>query len=148
MRVVSWNPEEFAPEILSNCMERIEKAAIVVRDAARAKMTGFKYKWKEHGPYNSGKYHNQVWTARDYDALKKTIRVTRKYEAGMLGGSPAYGFRLASNMNVWVMAGNYKTWYAQQVEYGHGGWKGGAHPFLRTAFKESMAKMKSIMENG
>ena len=26
MRVASWNPEEFAPEILSNCMERIEKA--------------------------------------------------------------------------------------------------------------------------
>jgi|GEM_PF-2206975 len=145
MRIASWNPEEFAPEILSNCMERIEKAAVVVRDAARAKMTGFKYTWKEHGPYSTGKYHGQVWTARDYNALKETIRVTKKKESGLTGG---FGYKAAKNMNVWIMAGNYKTWYAVQVERGRGEWRGKPHPFLRPAFQESQDKIKSIVENG
>jgi HK97 gp10 family phage protein len=145
MRVASWNPEEFAPEILSNCMERIEKAAIVVRDAARAKMTGFKYTWKEHGPYKTGAYRGQIWTARDYDALKATIRVTKKKETGIGAG---VGFKAAKDMNVWILAGQFKTWYAIQVEFGRGEWKGKPHPFLRPAFNESMGKIKSIIENG
>ena len=145
MRIASWNPEEFAPEILNGCMERIEKAAIVVRDAARAKMTGFKHTWKEHGPYNLGKYHGQIWTARDYDALKGTIRVTKKWD---VGGSGSFGFRAAQGMNVFIIAGNYKTWYAIQVENGKAGWRGGPHPFLRPAFRESMAQIKFIVENG
>jgi hypothetical protein len=145
MRVASWNPEEFAPEILSGCMERITKAAIVVRDAARGKMAGFKHTWKEHGPYKSGKYAGKIWTARDYDALKETIRVVTKKEKGLTGG---FGFKAAKDMNVWIMAGNYKTWYAVQVERGKGGWLGGAHPFLRPAFRESIGEIKSIVENG
>jgi hypothetical protein len=145
MRVVSrWNPEEFAPEILHGAMERIEKAAIVVRDAARAKMVGFKYTWKEHGPYGSGDYAGKIWTARYYDALKETIRVTKK-ETGLNAG---YGYRAAKDMNVWIMAGQFRTWYAVQVEYGRGEWKGKPHPFLRPAFKESLDKIKSIVENG
>jgi hypothetical protein len=143
MRVASWNPEEFAPQILSGAMERIEKAAIVVRDAARAKMTGFKHTWKEHGPYSTGKYHGQIWTARDYNALKETIRVTKKKE--MYEGS---GFRVAKDMNVWILAGQYRTWYAVQVEFGRGEWRGKPHPFLRPAFRESMSQIKSIIENG
>ena len=144
MRVASWNPEEFAPEILSNSMERIEKAAYVVRDAARGKMTGFKHTWKEHGPYKTGAYHGQIWTARDYDALKETIRVTKK-ETGLTGG---FGYKAAKGMNVWIMAGNYRTWYAIQVEKGRGEWRGRPHPFLRPAFRESMDRIKSIVENG
>ena len=145
MRIAAWNPAEFAPEILSGCMERIEKAALVVRDAARSKMTGFKYTWKEHGPYSTGKYHGQIWTARDYGALKETIRVVKKKETGLDAG---YGYKMAQHMNVWIMAGNYKTWYAVQVEKGRGEWRGKAHPFLIPAFKESAGKMKSIVENG
>ena len=145
MRVANWNPEEFAPEILSNCMERIEKAAYVVRDAARAKMTGFKHTWKEHGPYKTGAYHGQIWTARDYNALKETIRVTKKKETGIEAG---VGYKVAQDMNVWIMAGNYKTWYAVQVEKGRGEWRGKPHPFLRPAFRESMDRIKSIVENG
>lgn len=141
MRVASWNPEEFAPEILSGAMERIEKAAIVVRDAARGKVRV--YAGKLHGPYKTGKYAGKIWTARDTDNLLKTIRVTKKRE--FQGG---FGFKAAANMNVWIMAANYKTWYAQQVEFGRGGWKGGAHPFLRPAFRESMPEIKSIVENG
>ena len=57
------------------------------------------------------------------------------------------GIKLA-NRNIWVMAGNFKTWYAKQVEYGKGGWKGGAHPFLRPAMRKSRAKLKMIIEGG
>jgi len=145
MKIASLKPEEFAPEILSGAMERIEKAAIVVRDAARAKMTGFKHTWKEHGPYSTGKYHGQIWTARDYNALKETIRVTKKKETGLTGG---FGYKAAKDMNVWILAGQFKTWYAVQVEFGRGEWKGKPHPFLRPAFNESMGKIKSIIENG
>jgi len=143
MRVASWNPEEFAPEILSNCMERIEKAAIVVRDAARRKVPV--WKGKLHGPYKKGKYAGERWTAREYGGLLKSIRVTKKKESYMDGG---FGFRVANNMNVWIMCGNFLSFYAVQVEFGRGGWKGGAQPFLRPAFNESMAQIKTIIENG
>jgi hypothetical protein len=122
-------------------MERLRKAAEVVRDKARfiCKV----YVGKLHGPYTAGKYAGKVWTARDTDNLLRTIRVveskTRTSEFNSNTGA-VIKFR-----NVWVMAGNYKTWYAQQVEFGRGGWKGGAHPFLRKALYSSREKMISIL---
>jgi len=140
MRVSNWHPEQFDGEIVGASMERLRKAAYVVRDSARSKMVGFKHTWKEHGPYNSGKYAGKVWTARDYAALERTIRVVEKHgQEGFL----AQAFR-----NVWVMAGNYKTWYAQQVEFGKAGWKGGPHAFLRPALNQNKDKIRSILENG
>lgn len=138
MRVSNWHPEAYDGEIVGASMERLRKAAIVVRDAARAKAKV--YVGKLHGPYRTGKYAGKVWTARDTDNLLKTIRVVEKNDGN--------GFAMEAYKNVWVMAGNYKTWYAQQVEYGRGGWKGGAHPFLRPALNQNKDRIRSILENG
>jgi hypothetical protein len=50
--------------------------------------------------------------------------------------------------NIWVMAGAYDPWWALQMEYGHGGWKGGAKPFFRPAMRESMGEVVAICESG
>jgi hypothetical protein len=65
-----------------------------------------------------------------------TIRVVRKH------GS--------SERNVWVMAGNYNTWWALQLEYGRGAWMGKAKSFLRPALNaaSSNSKIKGILEGG
>lgn len=140
MRVASWNPERFIAESIGASMDRLRKAAVVVRDAARAKVLPV-WPGPYHGPYKTGKYAGKIWTARDQDNLLKTIRVVEKRE------SSGFAFAQASK-NVWIMAGNYKTWYAQQVEFGKGGWKGGPHPFLRPAFNQSKTEIRSILENG
>jgi hypothetical protein len=71
---------------------------------------------------------------RDPGALVATIRVVRKK------GDPT--------RNIWIMAGNYKTWWAVQTEYGRGGWKGGAKAFLRPAMAKAPATIKAILEGG
>lgn len=138
MRVSNWNPEQFDGEIIGASMERLRKCAVVVRDSARSKVRV--YAGKLHGPYKTGKYAGKVWTARDTDNLLKTIRVVEKNDGN--------GFAMQAYRNVWVMSGNYKTWYAQQVEYGRGGWKGGAHPFLRPALNQNKDRIRSILGGG
>lgn len=138
MRVSNWNIESQGAAIVDESMRRLRIAANVVRDAARGKVSGFKHTWKEHGPYNSGKYAGKIWTARDYDALKKTIRCVEKKDVSAFG--------VQAYQNIWVMSGNYKTWYAAQVEYGRAGWRGGPHPFLRPAVNENKSKINAIME--
>jgi len=74
---------------------------------------------------------------REIGALRRTIRVTEKTgESGLIG------------RDVRVIAGNRKTWYALQVEYGRGGWKGGAHPFLRPAMRGRKAEIQRVIEGG
>jgi hypothetical protein len=103
---------KYDSEFLEAALDRVEKAANVIRDDAkpilRAKLKG---NWTEHGPYRTGKNAGQIWTERYKQEMVKTIRTVRS--------------RDKSKKNVFVMAGNYKTWWALQMEYGHGDWKGG-----------------------
>ena len=124
-------------------MGRVEKAAVLLRDTARNKVPVWQGPF--WGPYKTGKHAGMIWTARDHDNLLKTIRVTKKKDT-----FTNLSFGLASHMNIWVMCGNYKTWYANQVEYGRGEWKGKKtrHPYLRPAIKQSRADMIRIVENG
>ena len=109
-------------------MDRLRKAAGVIQLDAILKC--------KVGTINrpaSGQY----WTEREIGALRRTIRVTEKIGPKGLEGR-----------DVRVIAGNRKTWYAVQVEYGRGGWKGGAHPFLRPAISGRKAEVQHIIENG
>jgi hypothetical protein len=71
------------------------------------------------------------------DIMAKTIRVVEKKGLGLHAGP-----------NVRVYAGNYKTWWAKQMEYGRGAWKGGAWPFMRPAITGSKAQIKMVLETG
>jgi hypothetical protein len=134
MGEIVFNFEQYDGQIAKSCMERIVKAAGVIAESARSKC-------KEGNisrPVSSkGKYAGQFWTERTPGAMRKTIRVVEKHGAA--------GF---VSRDVRVIAGNKKTWWATQMEFGRGKWKGGAKPFLRPAMNGSKSEVQSIIENG
>jgi hypothetical protein len=128
-------------EFFDAALDRVESAADVIRDKAKVKLnTILAEQWKEHGPYKTvrndktGKKSGASWTARYHKEMVNTIRTVRSK-------NPAV-------KNIWVMSGNYDAWWALQLEYGKGGWKGGAKPFFRPALSESMSDVVDICENG
>ena len=138
MRVSNWNIERFDGEIIGASMDRLRKAADVVKVAAiqnlfkemgKGKTTGI-----SHGPYKTGDYAGEPWTARHYGSLLKTIRVTEKWEVGALVA--VFG----EEKNVRVYAGNYLVWWAKIFEY--------YRPYLRPALNKSKARIRQILENG
>jgi hypothetical protein len=133
--LINWNPEEKIPAIVNASMEILEAACNIIRDDAKQKLkVQLRGNWREHGPYASGKYAGKIWTAREKAAMVRTIRVVRRKDA--------------TTRNIWIMAGNFKDWWAVQMEYGHGAWKGGARPFFRSAIKGSEGKVKALLESG
>ena len=130
MAEINFNFEQYDGQIAKSSMERIRKAANVIADAARANCTvgTITRPLKPGQPY---------WMEREPGAMRKTIRTVEKSGAkGLLG------------RDVRVYAGNKKTWWAIQMEYGHGGWKGGAKPFIRPAMRGAPAAIKVAMEGG
>jgi hypothetical protein len=129
MRVSNWNPQKFDGEFMNTSMDRLRKAAEVVASKARAKCPVGTI---TRPIYKTGKYAGRPWTARDAGALKKTIRVVEKKEAGS---------QIMKARDVRIYAGNYLVYYAKIVEYN------GKH-FLRPALNESKNEIRDILENG
>jgi hypothetical protein len=128
-------------EFFHDALDRVESAADVIRDKAKVRLKASiasakgnpppslaGERWKEHGPYGAS------WTARYHKEMVNTIRTVRSK-------NPAV-------KNIWVMAGAYDSWWALQLEYGRGDWKGGAKPFFRPAMRESMGEVIAICESG
>lgn len=128
-KMINWNTAAFEKECVGVSMDRLEAAAkIIAADAKRILQSKIK------GPPITRHGQKEVWMERDPGALVATIRVVRKK------GDPT--------RNIWIMAGNYKTWWALQTEYGRGGWKGGAKSFIRPAMKNAPAAIKVCLEGG
>lgn len=135
---------KYDAEFFNDALDRVESAADVIRNRAKVKLKASiaaaakggsslaGERWKEHGPYKTG--NTASWTARYHKEMVNTIRTVRSH-------NPAV-------KNIWVMAGADDPWWAIQLEYGHGGWKGGAKPFFRPAINESLGEVASICENG
>jgi hypothetical protein len=150
MAKIKLDLSQYDSEIYEEAMDRVELAANVIRDKARANLLvaiasagGGKLwakgkgrtsqageRWREHGPYKGG----AAWTARYHGEMVNTIRTVRSKDN--------------FNKTVWIMAGNFLAWWATQLEYGRGMWKGGAKPFMRPALKGSMSEIKGILEYG
>jgi len=130
-KMINWNTAIFEAECVNVSMDRLEAAARIIRDDAKRIL-----KSQIKGPpiTRPGKQGQPVWEERDPGALVETIRVVRKKDS--------------TSRNIWIMAGNYKTWWALQTEYGRGGWKGGAKPFLRPAMANAPSAIKGILESG
>ena len=121
MRIANWNPKINDAEIYGNAMDRLEAAGNVIATKARQKCP---VGTTSRPMYKTGMYAGKYWTVRDAGALRKTIRVVRKY------GDPTH--------NVWVMAGNKKVYYAQIVEY--------YTPFLRPALSASKTEIVTVIK--
>ena len=137
VRAYKWNTKPFEEACAKVGMDRLEAAAKIVRDDAKAilskKIAGSKAKTKNI-TRAIPKGRTDIWMERSPGALIKTIRVVRK--------------KGDKSRSIWIMAGNFKTWWALQTEYGRGGWKGGAKSFLRPAMRNAPAKIKSVIESG
>lgn len=133
-RMVNWNIQERLPEIAKAGMDLLETGCNIIRDDAKANLWPIvNANWKLHGPYKSGRYAGKIWTSRDnYLEMLKTIRVVRLKDP--------------NRRNIRIYAGNYKTWWALQMEYGRGGWKGGARPFFRKALHNGASKIESLLD--
>jgi hypothetical protein len=131
MATINLKLEQYDGEFMALALDRMEHAAVILRDAARSNAHEGVI---SRGPYKTGKYAGKEWTAREIGGLKRTIRVTRSKDP--------------SARNVWVMSGNYKAWYAVQEEFGRGGWKGGGHPYMRPAISSTKDAMRREIEGG
>jgi len=130
--MVNWNPQEKIPEIARAGMEVLtECCEIIVNDAKVNLASILKGNWTEHGPYKTGKYAGKTWTARYKKDMVKTIRLVKKKDS--------------ATRNIWIMAGHFNTWWAVQMEYGHGQWKGGPRSFFRKAIHGAMPKIKVLL---
>jgi hypothetical protein len=135
MAQIKWDVEPFLRECGITGMARLKAAAkIIANDARRILASKIEGPPISHPPYKSGKDKGAYWTEREAGAMLKTIRVVTKNDA--------------ASRNVWIMAGTDKTWWAIQMEYGHGEWRGGARSFLRPALKNAPNTCKEIIENG
>ncbi|MFA5261626.1 MAG: HK97 gp10 family phage protein [Candidatus Omnitrophota bacterium] len=123
MRAINWNPKAADKQIYANAMDRLEAAGKIVLERARSLCP---VGTESRPMYKTGKYAGQPWTARDAGALKKTIRVVRKYGD--------------ENLNVWVIAGNKNVYYAHIVEF--------YTPFLRPALHGSKSEIVTVIKQG
>lgn len=128
---INFNFAQHDEWIAEASMERMEKVAETIRDESK-RILKSKVKGNINRPAKG-----PVWTERKAGAMVETIRVVKK--KGQSG---------LKDRNIWVMAGNFKTWWAAQMEYGRGGWKGGAKSFLRPGMRSAESKAKTILESG
>jgi hypothetical protein len=135
MAEVKLNFKQYDEIIKKSCLARMREAAAELQLAMILKC---KKSYNNRRPvYKKGKDAGELWTARDMDIMAKTIRVSEKKGKG-----------LYQSPDVRVYAGNFKTWWATQMEFGRGAWKGGAHPFMRPAIAATKSKIKVILESG
>lgn len=146
MAKIDWDLQKYDGEFKKAGIARMIKAADAIRDAAKENCVSGTVNRPERKHYvYEGKLlpasGGAPWTARQIGAMRRTIRTVTKNDY------PENGFYVDLD-NVRVYAGNFLTWWAVQMEYGRGAWKGGARPFLRPALRSSESKVRSIIEGG
>ena len=133
---IDFNLQKYDGEFKAAGMARIEKAAKAIQGIAKGfceagsitRPVRKRYVYQHHLEPSSG----PLWTAREIGGMMRSIRVSRSHDASV--------------PNVRVYAGNFAAWYAIQMEFGRGRWKGGARPFLRPALHTGESVVRSIIE--
>ena len=147
MARIDWDLQKYDGEFKKAGMARIKRAAEVIRDMAKTNCIAgtinrpARKHWVNNGHLEDASPESSanIWTAREAGAMRETIRVVETRE------DRGRGFDQERD-NVRVYAGNFKTWYAVQMEYGRGGWKGGARPFMRKALTAAPSRIRPIIE--
>jgi hypothetical protein len=130
MARININFEKYDQQYMRAGLDRMEKAVGVLQMQAILRIV--KSYENRRPPYKKGAAIGKVWTARDMDIMAKTIRVVRRDD----------------KKDVRLYVGNFKTWWAVQMEFGRGGWKGGPKPFLRPAITASRSRIQVVLESG
>jgi len=133
-KIINWNTAAFEKECIGVTMDLLMVASRLIVADAKSILSSKGNKGINRPVYRKGGSAGQYWTERRAGAMVETIRAVRK--------------KGDTSRNIWIMAGNKKTWWALQLEYGRGDWKGGAKPFLRPAMAKAPGHIKSILEGG
>ena len=139
-KIINWNTAAFEKECIGVTMDLLLTAAQRIVADAKSILASKGNKGINRpvtkGSYGKGKYHyaGQSWTARQAGAMVNTIRAVRK--------------KGDTSRNIWIMAGNYNTWWALQLEFGRGAWKGGPKSFLRPAMAKAPSHIQAVLESG
>ena len=133
-RMLNWNIQKAIPEISKASMPILMECANIFRNEAKLHLRPqLELNWKPFGPPPGG----DIWEGReDYAEMLNTIRVVEKHDTKALFGK---------TRNIRIYAGNYKVWWALQMEYGRGGWHGGARSFFRKAIRTSKPKIRTLL---
>lgn len=126
MRVSNWNPNCQDETFENIAIERLVKAAEVVKDTAKRNCP---VGTVSRPMYKTGPYAGQPWTARDAGQLKRSIRVVRRRTKS--------GKAFTKKRNVRIYSGHFLAYYAAIVEF--------YTPYLRRALNESINEVKSII---
>lgn len=134
MRVEYFNPNVADQAFEDVAIEKLVKAANIVRAAARRRCP---VGTVTRPMYRSGPYAGAPWTSRDAGRLRKSIRVTRKKTKS--------GKAFSKKNNVRVYAGSYPpgirdqddAYYVLIVEF--------SKAFLRPALAESIPMIQTMI---
>jgi hypothetical protein len=156
MAKIDIDLQKYDGEFKKAGMERVERAAAAIRDEARALITIGKItrvpgrrKYRNKAGHLVESPTPPIWMERTPGGMKKTIRVVKKKQFdNVMQMDVGSGTFWIEGKDVRVYAGNYKTWYATQMEYGRGKWRGGPRSFMRPALKRAEALVRMIIEGG
>jgi len=137
---IDWNFQQYDGEFKKAGMARLKKAADAIRDIAKQKCKiGTISRPARKSIVYEGKLVPDLkksgWTAREIGAMRNTIRTVESRDPDKAD-------------NVRIYAGTEDVFYAVQMEYGRGGWKGGRKSFMRPALAAAEGKVRSIIEGG
>jgi len=153
MAMIDFDLQKYDGEFKAAGMKRLIKAAEVIRDDAKRRIkvgTITRVPGRKMMRMKDGRMLPSTmppkWMERTPGEMKQTIRVVTKYDfsgtfLANLAGDGGVG-------NVRVYAGNFADWWAMQMEFGFGAWKGGAKPFLRPSLHSSQSAVRNIIEGG
>jgi hypothetical protein len=139
MRIESWNPNAGGAEFSKVSVDRLVKAAKVIRAATKRRLTQEIGKgWSKKHPvqtrinrpiYKSGPYAGAAWTARQFGQSLDSIRVVQQ--------KTPVTKKISKRKNVRIYAGHYLAFYADIFEF--------YRPFMRPAFEESIPMVKTLI---
>ena len=126
VRIADWNPNRMDSTFENIAVERLVKAAKIIRAAAKRKLAAQIGKGRTTGisrpVYRSGKDAGKAWTAREFGQSMKSVRVVRK--------KTPTGRAFSKKRNVRVYSGHFLAFYADIFEF--------YQPFMRPAFAETI----------
>lgn len=155
MARIDFDLQKYDGEFKKAGMARLHKAAEAIRDEAKkavkiGKITRVpgRHRFVNADGHLVESTNPPYWMERNPGAMRETIRVVRRREGEATIGDTGQVDWDVKDDNVRVYAGNRKTWWAVQMEYGHGAWKGGPNPFMRPAMRQSEGRIRTIIEGG
>lgn len=130
---IQWDPNRVNRTVENISVERLNKAAKVLRATVKRRLAAEIGKGKETGinrpVYLTGPYAGSSWTAREAGSMMNSVRLTRK--------KTRVKKALSKKRSVWLRVGHYEVFYAEIFEF--------YRPFLRPALAEAEPMMNTML---